>query len=182
MECNFICVKIRDKNNIIFKQSKIQEIFKLSIGNNIINFNYNTKKGKLMFNYYKKFIKKNIGKMIYKTNEYNQDTKIFNENFILNNMKRAKIIIENKQYDLKENVRSAKQKFKVEIKFIDNIIELNSMFKKCKSLSSIHNFKNLNTKYLQTIYHLFCGCSSLIYIDDISNWNINNINDNLLLI
>ena len=51
------------------------------------------------------------------------------------------------------------------------------MFRDCKSLLSVQNFHNINTKYLKTIYDLFRGCSSLLYIDDISNWNINNINN-----
>ena len=50
------------------------------------------------------------------------------------------------------------------------------MFKDCKLLSSIYNLQKLNTKYLKSIKILFDGCSSLLYIDDISNWNINNIN------
>ena len=183
MKCNFICVKLTDKNNINLNNEKIQEILKLSIGNkNIINFNYNKIKKefsiqKLEINYYKKYIKKNIGKMIYETNQYNKNIKLFNQEFIKNNIKRAKLIIKNKKFDLKENIKSENKIFKIEIKFIDNIIRLNSMFEDCKYLSSVYNFQNLITKYLKRIFNLFYGCSSLKYIDDISNWNINNIND-----
>ena len=49
------------------------------------------------------------------------------------------------------------------------------MFEDCKSLSSVHNFQNLITKNLQAIFNLFYGCNSLLYINDISNWNLNNI-------
>ena len=51
------------------------------------------------------------------------------------------------------------------------------MFKNCNLLYSINNFLNLNTKYLKTIYDLFYGCNSLYYIDDISEWNLNNVNN-----
>ena len=44
MKCNFILVKLKDKNNINLNKSKIHEIFKLSIGNNIKYFNYNKNK------------------------------------------------------------------------------------------------------------------------------------------
>lgn len=54
------------------------------------------------------------------------------------------------------------------------------MFKDCISLSSVYNFKNLITQYLSSIYKLFYGCSSLIYIDDISNWNLDNINNDII--
>ena len=78
---------------------------------------------------------------------------------------------------MKENIETEKQSFKIKIKFLDNIIYLNSMFKDCETLFSIHNFQNLNTKYLKTIHDLFSECNSLLFIDDISNWNINNINN-----
>ena len=41
-----------------------------------------------------------------------------------------------------------KKYFKIKIQFLDNIIKLNSMFRNCKSLNSIHNFGNLNTKHI----------------------------------
>ena len=124
MRCNFICVKIKEKNNINLNNGKIQEIFKLSIGNKRIYLNYNkTKKDyskqNMKISYYKKYIKKNIGKMIYKTNESNKKIKIFNKEFIKNNIKRAKIIIKNKIYDLKEDIKSEKQIIKVGLKFIE---------------------------------------------------------------
>ena len=40
MKCNFIFVKLKDKNNINLNNKKFQEILKLSIGNNIKYFNY----------------------------------------------------------------------------------------------------------------------------------------------
>ena len=69
--------------------------------------------------------------------------KVFNKIFISNNKKRAKIIINNKQYELKENLENKKQF--VHIKFIDNIFYLNCMFKDCESLSSVKNFQYINT-------------------------------------
>ena len=60
--------------------------------------------------------------MIYETAECNK--KIFNKAFIENNMKRAKIIIKNKQYYLKENIKSKNKVFKIKIKFLDNILFL----------------------------------------------------------
>jgi len=54
--------------------------------------------------------------MIYKKTENKKETKLFNQKFILNNTKRAKIIIDNKQYKLKEVIESNKV-FKIKIKF-----------------------------------------------------------------
>ena len=55
------------------------------------------------------------------------------------------------------------------------------MFKDCQTLISVNNFLNLNTKYLKEISYLFYGCSSLLDINDISNWNLNNINNIIVL-
>jgi len=181
MKCNFINISLKDKNNINLND-KILELFKLSIGNSITNMIYNKKKKEdlnqnLEIIYYKKYMKKNIGKMIYKNAENKKIIKVLNIDFISKNIKRAKIILNNKQYGLKENIGNTKQIFKIKIKFLDNVIYSNSMFENCESLSSIYNFQNFNTKYLKTIYNLFYGCNSLLYIDNISNWNINNINN-----
>jgi len=178
MKFNLIHIKLRDKNKV--NLNRIIELFNLSTENKVFNLNYpvNIKEylnHNLEINYDKEYIKKNIGKMIYRETE-DKEIKIFNEKFVANNINRAKMIINNKQYNLKEIIENQKQYFKIEIKFLDNIIKLNSMFSNCKLLNSIHNFKNLNTKYLKTIFELFAGCDSLLIIDDISNWNINKIN------
>jgi len=111
--------------------------------------------------------------MIYKNNGNNKKIKILNEIFISKNKKRAKIIINNKQYELKENLEYQKHFEQIiKIKFFDCILYLNCMFKDCESLSSIKNFQNLNTNNLKEIYSLFEGCNSLLYIDDISIWNM----------
>jgi len=182
MKCKFIQIKLKDKNYIDFNNNNILEFFKLSVENNIINLNYNKNKKEssrknLEIIYYKKYTKKNIGKILYKNIENNKQIQLFNKIFISNNIKIAKIIINNKQYELKEKNENKKLNLKIKIKFLDNIIYLDSMFENCKSLSSVDNLQNINTKYLKAIKYLFSGCSSLLYINDISNWNMNNIND-----
>jgi len=130
-------------------------------------------------------IKKNIAKMIYKANESYKEIKIFNKIFISTNMKRAKVIINNKQYDLKENIKSKINKiYKIKIKFLDNIIKLKNMFKDCESLYIVNNLQYLNTKYLKSLRSLFYGCRSLSYIDKISYKlyiNYNNVISSSLL-
>ena len=144
MKYNLFTVKIRDKNP---KYNEIVDLFKLSVGNSITYLNYNEKESpnqslEIIASYDKKKIKKNNGKMIYEGTDYNE-IKIFNKIFISNNMKRAKIIKNNKQYDLKEIVGNHKQSFKIEIKFLDIIIYLNSMLKDCELLSGIYKFQNI---------------------------------------
>ena len=181
MKCNFI-LKIKDINIIDMNNNKILELFKLSVENNINNLNYNkniknSSHKNLEIIYYKQYTKKNIGKMIYNQTGKNNTIQIFHKKFISNSIKMSKIIINNKQYELKENIETKKNKLKIKIKFLDNILFLDSMFRNCKSISSIYNFQTLKIKYLKTIHNLFDKCSSLLFIDDISNWNTNSINN-----
>ena len=178
-----IHIKITDKSNINLNNNKILELFKLSVGNNINDLDYKENKKEssnknLEISYYKKYIKTNVGKMIYKINGNNKKITIFNKKFISKNKERAKMIINNRLYELKENLEHQNHFFQIiKIKFFDHIIFSNWMFKDCESLYSVKNFENINTKHLKKIYSLFEGCSSLLYIDDISNWNMNKINN-----
>ena len=159
MKCNFINFKSKDKSNINLSNKILQNIF------------------------YKKCIKSNLGKMIYKKTGNNKELKIFNKIFISKNKKRAKIIINNKLYELKENSENQKNFVqKIKIKFFDYILYSNCMFQDCESLVSVKNFQNINTNKLKEIHSLFEGCNSLLYIDDISNWNMNKINNNSSII
>ena len=179
MKCNYIHLKTKDKSNINLNNNTILELFKLSAGNNINILNYKKKSTNknLEVYYYKKYIKANIGKIIYKNNEINKKIKLFNKIFISNNKERAKIFIKNKQYKLREYLENKKYFIQIiKIKFFDYIFYLNCMFKYCESLVSLKYFENINTKKLKEFYSLFEGCNSLLYIEDISNWNMSKIN------
>ena len=162
MKYNFIHIKLKDKNNIDLNNNKTLDLFKLSAGNNII-IKKESSSEDLEISYYKKYIKSNIGIMIYKKCKDIKEIKILNKIFVSKNKERARIIINNKQYELKEKIENQKQFLKIKIKYIDNIFYLNCMFKDCNLLSSIKNFQNINTKYLKSINFLYSGCSSLLY-------------------
>ena len=72
MENKFINIILKDNtNNFNLNNNEVLEFFKVSLGNDANNFNYieNTKKSSekhLDIIYYKKYIKRNIGKIIYK--------------------------------------------------------------------------------------------------------------------
>ena len=176
MKCNCVQIKLKTKNNIPLNNNKILELSKLSFGNKI-NLNYKKQESShyLDINNYKIYMKKNIVKMKYrKLNP--KAIKVIETTFSLNNKKRVKKIINNKEYDMNKNISTKSNNiFKCKIKFLDNAINLNYMFYNCKSLISVH-FQNLNTNYLKSMISLFHGCSSLISIDDISYPKTNNIN------
>ena len=90
MKYNFFKLKLNNKNDDFL------ELFKLSIGNNKNSIYYNKKESlnqNIQISYYKKYIEKNFGKMIYKVNTKDKEINILNKMFISNSIKRAKIII-----------------------------------------------------------------------------------------
>jgi len=92
MRCNFINIKVKDNSK------KTLELFKLSIENIVKCLYYNNDKlnslnKNLKIIYFKKYLKQNIGKMIYKISENRKEINILNETFMLNNIKRVKIIL-----------------------------------------------------------------------------------------
>ena len=92
MRCNFINIKVKDNSK------KKLELFKLSIENIVKCLYYNNDKlnslnKNLKIIYFKKYLKQNIGKMIYKISENRKEINILNETFMLNNIKRVKIIL-----------------------------------------------------------------------------------------
>jgi len=67
MKCNFIHIKLRNRNTYNLKHNKILNLLELSAGNNIINIEYNKNKKvssnqNLEIIYYKKYIKKKYWK------------------------------------------------------------------------------------------------------------------------
>ena len=111
------------------------------------------------------------------------------------------MIVKNKILKIKENIKLAKGKEYIKYKFLDNDINLNSMFYKCSSLIKYKNIftdkvkiKNIDYMFYQCnkldsisgisdwntskIYNMECflyGCSSLISLPEILNWNTNNV-------
>ena len=175
------------QNDLLFKYSKnlrdkkLFKLFIISIGkekeylNQIKRIEYKNHivKRKALDN-------NNIGKLVYKIDEKNKETKIFEKEFVITNKNRAKIILNNRQKNLVEKIKIEKIKIKfiVKIKFLENIIDIKCMFKGCNMLSSVKNFSKFNTKNLRNLNSLFYGCSSLQKVNDIFNLDSrNNITD-----
>ena len=177
MIVNFVQSKLIFKYNKKLTDIEIFIIFNISMGKKIENLNgINAIELKNHIVKIKSFDNNNIGKMIYKIDEKNKQTKIFDKKFVKINRNRAKIILNNKQFNLIEKIKSEKEKIKfvVKIKFLENIIDINCMFKRCKMLSLVKNFEKFNSQNLRYVNSLFYGCSSLQKIDDIFNLDSEN--------
>ncbi len=183
MEINFHQRKfiIKDSKKLINNQ-KLFNIYNYSIGNNFdpLHNKITNNTGNIILETKKKIINENnIGKLIYQIDENKNKTKIFDKKFVLKNNKKAKIIIYNKLYNLNEKTNNKDKKdflFIVKIKLLENMINIESIFEKCEMLYFV-DISRLNPKYLKKINRLFYGCTSLLSINGLYNWNIINISN-----
>jgi len=115
MDC--ILIKLKESNNINLNINNVLAIFKISIGNNP---NYKKKifsNQHLEIIYNKNYNKRNMGKMIYETKINDKEIQILNKIFISNNMGRAKLILNNRERKLTENIKNESQNYKIKEKF-----------------------------------------------------------------
>ena len=75
---------------------------------------------------------------------------IFGSNFVKNNKNICRLIIDNKEYEIKEklNIKEYKNKLlNIKLKGINNITDMSSMLEGCSSLSSLPEISKWNIKY-----------------------------------
>ena len=104
--------------------------------------------------------------------------RLFGDKFVRNSKKICKMIIDNNKYELTEeyDVKDYKKnKLKIKLKGINNITNMSYMFCKCSSLISLPDISKWNTINVENMSYIFSGCSSLISFPDISKWNTNNV-------
>jgi len=159
----------------------LDEINKINDDNNINNKINN------IINIYNKMVIKDLSEMniIYDINkkdkkvETEKDTiKIFGLKFVNNNKNICKMVIDNKEYELKEkyNIKNYNNNiFKIKLTGIDNIKNMSYIFDGSSSLLSLPDISKWNTNNATDMGGLLDGCSSLSSLPDISNWNTNNV-------
>ena len=116
--------------------------------------------------------------IIYNTEGYKENIRIFGAKFVKNNKNLCKMIIDNKEYEIKSKYkvkRNNNNKLKIKLKGINNITNLSCMFFGCTSLSSLPNISKWNTNKVKNMREIFYNCSSLLNLPDISKWNTNNV-------
>ena len=111
----------------------------------------------------------------------NKKIKIFGEQFIKNNKKNCKIIINNENKEITEYYFDEKEnKEELEVKLIINskLTDISYMFSKCESLIFISNeISNLDTSDVTSMPGIFSDCKSLSSLPDISKWNTKNVSN-----
>jgi len=119
--------------------------------------------------------------IIYDINkEKGNEINIFGYEFIKKNKNKCKMIIDNMEYEItnKYNIENYKyNKLNIKLKLIDKISDMSSMFCGCSSLSSLPDISKCNTNNVKDMSGMFFGCSSLSSLPDISKWNTNKISN-----
>ena len=115
----------------------------------------------------------------YKINKDDKQIKLFDIDFIENNLDNCKIIYDNQILDLREYIDIDKNKSNdiLEIKLlgVENITNAYCMFYECKSLIELPDLDKWNTINITNIQSMFFGCSSLESLSDISKWDTSNL-------
>ena len=167
---------IKNKNYRILQN--INEIKNNNIINEIKEIN-NDNKNKLekLMSIYNKMNYKNEINIIYKINA-EEKTKIFGKKFVENNKDNCKIMYDNEEYELNEELEiknKNESKLNIILQNIIKITDMEDMFNGCLSLLSIPDISKWNTNNVTNMQGIFSGCSTLSSLPDISKWNTNNV-------
>ena len=103
---------------------------------------------------------------------------IFGSEFVKNNINKCKMIIDNKEYDLKEELIISNYKnniVDIKLKGIKNITNMSYMFYNCTSLLSLPDISEWDTENVTNMSYMFYDCESLSSLPDISKWKTDNV-------
>ena len=151
---NIIINDIKEINNISLFKDKIEKILNIY---EKINFYYIT----ISYN-----------------NSYKEEIKIFGKTFVNNNKSLCKIFFKNREYELREKLKTESiSNFGMEIKLtgINYINDLSYIFHECSELSSISHISKWDTSNIKDMQYMFFKCDRIWSIPDISDWNIKNV-------
>ena len=117
-------------------------------------------------------VKENIIRLKYEIKNIDKKTLLINNNFLKNI---SYMIIQNSNQTLNitdpvdEYQFEIEDNYTIEIKFNNNLTNINNIFKDCTSLKEV-NFSELNTFYIEEMEYVFYGCNSLtdIFFGDIN--------------
>ena len=112
-----------------------------------------------------------------------EDINIFGLYFVNQNKGKCKMLINGNQFDIQAKLNSnfintylRKNANYFEIKLILNniITDMSCMFENTPLIKVLFPF-NFDTSYITDMSYMFAGCSSLMFLPDISNWNTINV-------
>ena len=135
-------------------------------------------KDKLNINKYtpkviKVFEYRNIINLVYEKKSENEfDNNIFGKDFVNNNKKKIRLIINGKESVLTEKYQLKKGINNVKLIITNKLTNLNSMFGNCVSLKNIEELKYLYTEEVSDCEEMFYKCESLTNLNGLENFNL----------
>ena len=125
--------------------------------------------------------KGNMGvfKMVYKKDEGTK-TRIFGDRFVENNKNNCFINVNGEKRELStyiDNSEILDERFVIELIETKKMTDLSNMFDSCSSLTYLPNISNWNMENVTNISCMFFECSNLKFEKDKLNWNISNCTD-----
>ena len=114
--------------------------------------------------------------------EDNLDNKVrlFGNEFVHNNKKNCKIIIDKEEYELYTHWYKYKVKsniLEIKLKIVKPLINIQGIFSMCNSLIPSFDISNLDTSNVINMRNIFYECSSLLSLPDISKWDTSKVTD-----
>ena len=100
--------------------------------------------------------------IIYNIDEDENIIQIFGSEFVKNNKKICKMIINNKEYEIIEyyNIKSTNNNIlKIKLEGINNVTNMSFIFSGCTSLLSLPDISKWNTTNIINMSYMFFGCS-----------------------
>ena len=170
----------KEYNNGFLLQYPIKEYHKILNGKNLITIDDKSKIIKPSDDNPNKNAINKI-KMTYQINKENKNMKILGKEFIKNNEKNCKLEINKKEEKLCEFIDFDKYGINkntdltVFLKGINTITNAKDMFSECKSLKSLPDISEWDTKNVTNMNNIFSDCISLKSLPDISKWNTKNV-------
>ena len=112
--------------------------------------------------------------IIYKKDK-KKEIRLFGEVFVKNNKDKCKMIINKKEYDIKEKYKINEDELKIKLIGINNITDISCIFSECENLYSLPDIHEIDTKNINNMSFMFYKCSNLVELPDISCWNTSNV-------
>ena len=146
----------------------------------IINENKIENKIKYLYNIYDKMMTRNEFTIKYAIGKEDK-IRIFGDKFVENNKNNFEMIINDKNYALNSfyNLNNEKENeiLKIKLKQIKDITDISYMFCGCSLLTKLDDISKLSTNKITDMSFMFAECSSLSSLPDISKWNTKNVNN-----
>ena len=114
-------------------------------------------------------------KIKYKVEKNEKKIKIFGDEFVKNNKNNFKIFLNQHYYNLGNFLSNVTNDIEIKLIETSNATDLSYMFCGCSSLLSIEEIKEWTTDFVKDMKYMFCECKNLEKLPDNLKWNTSEV-------